>query len=141
MNLMDHPDVHHFLRHMEENPGDAGPALMFADWMEENGFPAHAEMIRLHHSDSGTNPYNEEPGPPGGEHYIGGQEHTAYRLGTHLGKKVSVHLPTGSPDHTKIAFRAIVGGNAGNLFGALQEEGANENDRKRAAAWREEHPE
>lgn len=38
-----------FIKHMEENPGDAHSALVFADWLEENGKPAHAEMIRLHH--------------------------------------------------------------------------------------------
>ncbi len=39
-----------FIRHLEQNPGDAHSALVFADWLEENRKPAHAEMIRLHHS-------------------------------------------------------------------------------------------
>ena len=34
---------------MEQHPGEAEPALAFADWLEENGKPAHAEVIRLHH--------------------------------------------------------------------------------------------
>jgi uncharacterized protein (TIGR02996 family) len=35
------------LRTIAENPGDDRPRLIMADWLEENGEPEHAELIRV----------------------------------------------------------------------------------------------
>lgn len=40
-----------FIHEMEAHPGDKHVALVFADWLEEHGGkPAHAFIIRAHHS-------------------------------------------------------------------------------------------
>ncbi len=36
-----------FLRSIIETPGDDGPRLIYADWLDENGDPARAEFIRV----------------------------------------------------------------------------------------------
>jgi uncharacterized protein (TIGR02996 family) len=36
-----------FVRDVIENPEDNAPRLIYADWLEENGDPARAELIRL----------------------------------------------------------------------------------------------
>jgi uncharacterized protein (TIGR02996 family) len=36
-----------FRRAIRDNPGDDGPKLVYADWLEERGDATHAELIRL----------------------------------------------------------------------------------------------
>src|SRR5260370_37026404 len=36
-----------FLRAIDENPDDDGPRLVYADWLEEHGDTARAEVIRV----------------------------------------------------------------------------------------------
>jgi uncharacterized protein (TIGR02996 family) len=38
-----------FLRAIRESPGDDGPRLVYADWLDENGQPERAEFIRIQH--------------------------------------------------------------------------------------------
>lgn len=40
-----HADFHNRIL---ENPEETTPALVYADWLEENGKPAHADLIRRH---------------------------------------------------------------------------------------------
>jgi uncharacterized protein (TIGR02996 family) len=40
-------DEEAFLRAIRDNPGDDGPKLVYADWLEERGDAMHAELIRL----------------------------------------------------------------------------------------------
>ncbi len=40
-------DEEAFLRAIRDNPGDDGPKLVYADWLEERGDATHAELIRL----------------------------------------------------------------------------------------------
>src|SRR5690242_12611585 len=36
-----------FLHAIRENPGDDGPRLVYADWLDEHGQPERAEFIRV----------------------------------------------------------------------------------------------
>jgi uncharacterized protein (TIGR02996 family) len=48
-----HPDERGFHHALAESPADKTNALVYADWLEEHGQPAHAEMIRRHNERDG----------------------------------------------------------------------------------------
>lgn len=62
----DHSDFH---RAIHEQPEEGTNALVYADWLEENGKPAQAEVIRHHVAHSGTGgeqhnlqmPFHDDP--------------------------------------------------------------------------------
>lgn len=42
-----------FLRKIEENPAEQTPHLVYADWLEEQGYPGAAEVVRRSPQDNG----------------------------------------------------------------------------------------
>lgn len=46
--LTSYPEVKSFHQNMTDNPHDSLPHLVYVDWLEEHGMPAHAKMIRGH---------------------------------------------------------------------------------------------
>ncbi len=61
-NALGHDTAQEILRYMQDNPGEGHPALVLADYLEDNGMPGHAEMIRLHHRDPQKGLYEREAG-------------------------------------------------------------------------------
>lgn len=123
MRLLDHPDVPGFLRTLGDNPGSAHHALVFADWLDENGFPAHAEMIRLHHSQWGA-------AFPGGEGGLTQSRHIAdkfttdsYNRATTGNSVVTVDLPMTS-GRSRLFNAMLPSNHAKHLYNSLKEEGA-----------------
>jgi len=127
-HLLDDSRVHDWLRTLDENPGSAQHALVFSDWLEENGYPAHAEMIRLHHSPLG-----------GGKQDPGGYKYTGYSGGgyryedgkteaniMHQYNSLGVNFPIpGSNKRLNFHVNTMpVKGAAAHLHKALVEEGA-----------------
>jgi len=119
-------------------------AHVFADWLEmEGGYPAHAELIRLHHNKStavetlvpGGYRGWQAPGPndgsqistvvpwvsmPGRDYPSNQDDHYIGRSPTHT--VLMLHLPTG-PHTTQFAAK-IPNKAAEHLKNALVEEGA-----------------
>lgn len=46
-----------FIRAMRQNPGESVHSLAFADWLDENGQPAYAEIVRGHVARSNAGPH------------------------------------------------------------------------------------
>ena len=59
-----------FMRPIHENPDDDSPRLVYADWLEENGYPLFAEFIRVQI-----------------ELHRTGQHHKTYLLRTHSAQR------------------------------------------------------
>ncbi len=125
-HLLDDSRVHDWLRTLDENPGSAHHALVFSDWLDEMGYPAHAEMIRLHHDEKTQEPNLKRPG---GDRYtndsMGNKHPAAY---TYVGEpgKITLHLPLNKEGTRRIGFyaRLPTASNALSLRKALNEEGS-----------------
>lgn len=133
MNLLDHPEARSMLSYMDQHPGEAEPALVFADWAEEHGFPAHAEMIRLHHSPESKHSYFSEPGGVRGLGKSGLTPEEHHQIGVYINahsgnlplthRLVQLSLPRiSSPSHTNF-YAKLPKQQAEKLAGALTEEG------------------
>lgn len=47
-HVLEHPEARQFIAALGTGGDDPTHAARLADWLEENGAPAHAEVIRLH---------------------------------------------------------------------------------------------
>ncbi len=125
MKLLEHPEARAMLAHLDQHPGDAHPALVFADWCEENGFPAHAEMVRLHHHQwgemfpGGEGVVNMHPMSHFADFFESGNL-TQPPTGNHV---VSVDVPTSSKS-SRMFNATLPTKHAKTLRNALVDEGA-----------------
>ena len=120
-----------WIAHLEEHPGDAHPALAFADWLEDTGKPAHAEIIRLHHHPKTKLWFGNNDG---GLRGVWSRESTGLTPSSLQRDKSYVvkrfkHSPdhvgpgTGYGENEMISFGAsLPHGQAGHLHAALREE-------------------
>lgn len=68
-----HADQQAFIRAICENPFDDAPRLVFADWLDENGWPARAKMVREQIA-GGTELSGLEVGSVGRPRYRNGED-------------------------------------------------------------------
>lgn len=115
-----------FHRQIHNEPADSVNAGAYADWLQENGRPTQAEVLRRHvvHNNNGgvvTKSDEHSMGPVGGEPFDAATSIFSHPNG---GWVVSLHMPSDNGNTLHWNTGELTKGEANRIYNGLRSEGA-----------------